>query len=94
MFAAGDSGPALAPDEEARRSIDGWAERGGTAGAHGMTSSGSRQKETIMAKKMKKKKKKTTTKVKMSDLRPRKQVKGGVARKSDPCEGGELSRTR
>jgi hypothetical protein len=45
-----------------------------------------------MAKKMKKMKKKTTTKAKMRDMKPRKQVKGGVAVKSDPCEGGELSR--
>jgi hypothetical protein len=53
-----------------------------------MTLSGSRREETIMAKK------KTTTKVKRSGLKPRKQVKGGVARKSDPCEGGEVSRKR
>jgi len=55
-----------------------------------MTLTGSRREETIMGKK----KKKTTTKVKMSASKPRKQVKGGVARKSDPCEGGEVSRKR
>jgi hypothetical protein len=53
------------------------------------TPSESRWGSGIMAKKMKKKK---TTKAKMRDMKPRKQVKGGMAVKSDPCEGGELSR--
>jgi hypothetical protein len=82
-----DSGPALAPTRPAR-STEGPAERGGTAGTHRMTLSGSRQEETIMAKK------KTTTKAKMGSPKPRKQVKGRPARKSDPCEGGEVSRRR
>ena len=40
---------------------------------------------------MAKKKKKTTTtaKAKRRAMKPRKQVKGRGARKSDPCEGGE-----
>jgi hypothetical protein len=48
---------------------------------------------TIMAMK-KKTKAKAKAKAKASDLKPRKQVKGGVARKSDPCEGGEVSLRR
>jgi hypothetical protein len=43
---------------------------------------------------MAKKKKKATAKAKASGGRPRKQVKGRAARKSDPCEGGEVSRRR
>jgi hypothetical protein len=44
-----------------------------------------------MAKKTKKakQKKRKTAKVKASDRKPTKQVKGGGARTSDPCEGGE-----
>ena len=40
----------------------------------------------------KKKKKTTTKKAKARDLKPRKQVKGGALRTSDPCEGGEVTR--
>jgi hypothetical protein len=29
---------------------------------------------------------------KVRDLRPRKQVKGGLRRTEDPCAGGEISR--
>jgi hypothetical protein len=35
------------------------------------------------------KKRKKATKVKARARKPRKQVKGRAARKSDPCEGGE-----
>ena len=38
----------------------------------------------------KKRKKKATTKAKVRDLKPRKQVKGGVKRTGDPCDGGEI----
>jgi hypothetical protein len=38
------------------------------------------------------KKRKTTTKSKVRDLKPRKQVKGGLRRTEDPCQGGELRR--
>jgi len=38
-------------------------------------------------------KKKTTTKVKVGDLKPKKEVKGGILRKGgDPCEGGEYTK--
>ena len=38
-------------------------------------------------------KKKATTKAKARDLKPRKQVKGGVRRRvEDPCQGGEILR--
>lgn len=39
---------------------------------------------------MAKKKKKTATRAKVRDLKPRKQVKGGLARTGDPCDGGEI----
>jgi hypothetical protein len=39
---------------------------------------------------MAKKTKKKATKAKARDLKPRKSVKGGLARTSDPCEGGEI----
>jgi len=39
------------------------------------------------------KKKTTTTKSKVRDLKPRKQVKGGLLRRrEDPCQGGEIFR--
>jgi hypothetical protein len=43
------------------------------------------------------KKRKTTTKStrsKVRDLKPRKQVKGGLRRSEDPCAGGEIFRSR
>jgi hypothetical protein len=43
---------------------------------------------------MAKKKKAAATKAKARDLKPRKQVKGGVARMGDPCDGGEITRRR
>ena len=36
------------------------------------------------------KKKKATSKSKVRDLKPRKQVKGGLRRTGDPCDGGFL----
>jgi hypothetical protein len=42
-----------------------------------------------MAKKVRK-----TTKSKVRDLKPRKQVKGGLRRREDPCAGGEIFRGR
>jgi hypothetical protein len=36
--------------------------------------------------------KKKTTKAKVRDLKPRKQVKGGLRRTGDPCDGGEITR--
>ena len=39
------------------------------------------------------KKRKTTTKSKVRDLKPKKQVKGGL-RREDPCQGGEIFRGR
>jgi hypothetical protein len=47
------------------------------------------QGERAMAKK-----KKATTKSKVRDLKPRKQVKGGLRRIEDPCQGGEIFRRR
>lgn len=40
------------------------------------------------------KKKKTATKAKVRDLKPKRQVKGGLARTGDPCDGGEIIRRR
>src|SRR5687768_4233766 len=48
-----------------------------------------RDEETTMAKK-----KKATTKSKGRDLKPRKQVKGGLRGREDPCQGGEIFRSR
>jgi hypothetical protein len=39
-------------------------------------------------------KKKTAARAKVRDLKPKKQVKGGLIRRSDPCEGGEIARKR
>jgi hypothetical protein len=52
---------------------------------------GPRPEETVMAKKKKTTRKATkrATKAKMSGRKAGKQVKGGVARMTDPCEGGE-----
>jgi hypothetical protein len=38
------------------------------------------------------KKKKATSRAKPRDLKPRKQVKGGLRRTGDPCDGGEIRR--
>ena len=38
------------------------------------------------------KKRKKATKAKVRDLKPRKQVKGGLRRQEDPCAGGEIVR--
>lgn len=38
--------------------------------------------------------KKKATKVKIQDLKPKKQVKGGVSATGDPCDGGEVVPSR